>query len=41
MKPLKLKLSAFGPYSAVTEIDFEKFGEKGKTDCAFRRNAGR
>ena len=29
MKPLKLILSAFGPYAGVTEIDFTKLGETG------------
>lgn len=29
MKPLKLNLSAFGPYADLTEIDFEKFGTTG------------
>lgn len=29
MKPLKLTLSAFGPYAGVTEIDFAKLGETG------------
>lgn len=29
MKPLKLVLSAFGPYAGQTEIDFTKLGEQG------------
>ena len=29
MRPLKLKISAFGPYSGVTEFDFEKLGTDG------------
>jgi len=29
MRPLKLKISAFGPYSGVTELDIEKLGENG------------
>ncbi|MBP3540547.1 MAG: SMC family ATPase [Clostridia bacterium] len=29
MKPMKLVLSAFGPYADVTEIDFSLFGENG------------
>lgn len=29
MKPIKLTLSAFGPFSGRTEIDFEKIGESG------------
>ena len=26
MKPIKLKMSAFGPYKDIVEIDFEKIG---------------
>lgn len=29
MRPLKLKISAFGPYADITEIDFTKLGERG------------
>lgn len=29
MRPLKLTMSAFGPYAGVTEIDLEKLGESG------------
>ena len=29
MRPLKLKISAFGPYKDVTEIDFNKLGSGG------------
>ena len=29
MKPVKLILSAFGPYADQTEIDFRRFGETG------------
>ena len=29
MKPLSLKMSAFGPYANIETIDFTKFGEKG------------
>ena len=29
MRPLKLTMSAFGPYAQQTEIDFEKLGERG------------
>ena len=29
MKPIKLILSAFGPYAGTTEIDFERLGSQG------------
>lgn len=29
MRPLKLKMTAFGPYAGTTEIDFEKLGNSG------------
>ena len=29
MRPLKLKMNAFGPYAALEEVDFEALGEKG------------
>lgn len=29
MKPLNLKLTAFGPYANIATIDFSKFGDKG------------
>lgn len=29
MRPLRLKMSAFGPYAGMTEIDFEKLGTNG------------
>ena len=29
MRPLKLKISAFGPYAGVTEFDFDKLGTGG------------
>ena len=29
MRPLKLTMSAFGPYAGTAEIDFEKFGKNG------------
>ena len=29
MKPVKLILSAFGPYAGTTEIDFERLGGQG------------
>ena len=29
MKPVKLIMSAFGPYADKTEIDFERFGGQG------------
>ena len=29
MKPIKLIMSAFGPYAQTAEVDFTRFGEKG------------
>ena len=29
MKPLKLRMSAFGPYGGLEEIDFDCFGGRG------------
>ena len=29
MRPIYLKMSAFGPYSGITEIDFDKLGTGG------------
>ena len=29
MRPLKLKISAFGPYAGETELDLEKLGTNG------------
>lgn len=29
MKPLKLIMSAFGPFAEITEIDFTKIGKAG------------
>jgi exonuclease SbcC len=29
MRPLKLTMSAFGPYAGVTEIDFDALGRSG------------
>lgn len=29
MRPIRLKMSAFGPYAGVTEVDFEKLGTGG------------
>ena len=29
MKPVKLIISAFGPYAGTTEIDFESLGSEG------------
>ena len=29
MKPLKIKISAFGPYKNCIDIDFEMLGESG------------
>lgn len=29
MRPKRLKLSAFGPYASIVELDMEKLGMKG------------
>ena len=29
MRPLRLELSAFGPYAGVETIDFSRFGDRG------------
>ncbi|MBQ3969681.1 MAG: AAA family ATPase, partial [Clostridia bacterium] len=29
MRPIKLKMMAFGPYKKEAEIDFEKLGKEG------------
>ena len=29
MRPLKLKMNAFGPYASLEEVNFEELGEKG------------
>ena len=29
MRPLKLEISAFGPYAGKVEVDFEKLGTSG------------
>ena len=29
MRPIKLKISAFGPYAGITEIDMTRLGNKG------------
>ncbi len=31
MRPLKLTMSAFGPYAGETVVELEKLGEKGST----------
>ena len=41
MRPVKLKLSAFGPYSGVTEIDMAKLGESGLYLIAGDTGAGK
>jgi hypothetical protein len=35
MRPLKLKISAFGPYSGVETIDFEKLGTIGENNVSY------
>ena len=29
MRPVKLTMSAFGPYAGSTEVDFTRLGERG------------
>jgi len=41
MRPLKLKISAFGPYSGVTEIDFNELGTGGIYLIAGETGAGK
>ncbi len=41
MRPIKLVISAFGPYSGVTEIDFEQLGTKGLYLIAGETGAGK
>jgi len=41
MRPLKLKISAFGPYSGINEFDFEKLGTGGLYLIAGDTGAGK
>lgn len=41
MKPIKIVLSAFGPYAGLTEIDFSLLGETGLFLIAGNTGAGK
>ena len=39
MRPIKLTMSAFGPYAGETVIDFDKLGERVLKSAGYRNRA--